>query len=96
MINRQIIHKYDEQFSDLCLFVNLADYLSKYDSQTHLKFSTAHSFKGLESKILILAEIEKIKCDYDRLLNYTAISRARVKLYFFYSEGIAKILEKLN
>lgn len=43
-------------------------------------FSTIYSFKGLESKVIILVDIES----YDDIkLIYTALSRARSKLYVF-------------
>lgn len=43
-------------------------------------FSTIHSFKGLESRIVILVDID----GYDDVrLMYTALSRARNKLYVF-------------
>ena len=68
-----------------------------YTSDDHLKFSTVQSFKGLESRIVMLAGIEDLGGNYDRLLNYTAISRARVRLYFFYDENIAgKVKEALD
>lgn len=45
-------------------------------------FSTIYAFKGLESKIVILVDIE----NYDDVkLMYTALSRARSKLYVFES-----------
>ena len=49
-------------------------------------FSTIHSFKGLESKIVFLLDVESFKEKEKRLLNYIAISRACTCLYFFYNK----------
>lgn len=56
-------------------------------------FSTVHSFKGLESEIVILTDIE----DYsDSQLMYVALSRARSKLIVLESEGASKQRKKLT
>ena len=57
----------------------IGDYGQK-DGEVQAYFSTIHSFKGLESRIVILVDIE----GYDDVkLMYTALSRARNKLYVF-------------
>ena len=81
-------------FAGLCKFVDITDEMEHYTSDDRLKFSTVQSFKGLESRIVILAGVEGIERDYDRLINYTAISRARIRLYFFYNESIAGEVKK--
>jgi hypothetical protein len=43
-------------------------------------FATAHAFKGMESKIVILCDIDRIAGDEDRALLYVAMSRARSSL----------------
>lgn len=51
------------------------------------RFSTVQAFKGLESKIIIITDIE----DYsDTKLMYVALSRARSKMYVLESAGAAK------
>lgn len=61
-------------------------------------FSTIYAFKGLESKIVILVDIE----NYDDVqLMYTALSRARSKLYVFesplaYNQRTEKSLRGMN
>ena len=64
------------------------------DSSAYLAmFSTVHAFKGLESEIVILTDIE----DYsDPQLMYIALSRARSKLIVLESTGASKQRKKLT
>jgi Nuclease-related domain/UvrD-like helicase C-terminal domain/Uncharacterized conserved protein (DUF2075) len=41
------------------------------------RFATAQAFKGMESKAIILCDIDRIETDEDRSLLYVAMSRAR-------------------
>ncbi len=56
-------------------------------------FSTIQSFKGLESKIVILVDIENYN---DTKMLYVALSRARSKLYVFESLSAAKQRKELT
>jgi ATP-dependent exoDNAse (exonuclease V) beta subunit len=50
-------------------------------------FSTIQAFKGLESKIVVLCDID----DYsDERLMYVALSRARSKMFVLESDNAAK------
>lgn len=49
-------------------------------------FYTIQSFKGLESKVVLLIDIENFEQEQNRLLNYVAVSRARTLLYVLYSQ----------
>ena len=50
-------------------------------------FSTVQAFKGLESKVVIIADIDS----YDDIkLMYVALSRARSKMYVLESDKAAK------
>jgi hypothetical protein len=40
-------------------------------------FATAQAFKGMESKIVVLCDVDRIESDEDRSLLYVAMSRAR-------------------
>lgn len=60
-----------------------------------VKFSTIHSFKGLESKVILLIDISDISSEKARLLIYTSISRASALLHVFYSESIAEVVKRL-
>lgn len=41
------------------------------------RFATAHAFKGMESKAVILCDVDRIETDEDRSLLYVSMSRAR-------------------
>lgn len=40
-------------------------------------FATAHAFKGMESKIVVMCDVDRIESEEDRSLLYVAMSRAR-------------------
>ena len=42
-----------------------------------LRFSTIHSFKGMESRIVIIVDIDEVEADWARSLLYVGMSRAR-------------------
>lgn len=52
-----------------------------------IRFSTISAFKGLESKVLILADVDSFAEASRKLLNYVAISRAEAALFVFYSSA---------
>lgn len=52
--------------------------------KTEVRFSTISGFKGLESKVLILIDVDGFSATQLRLLNYVAISRASSLLYVLY------------
>lgn len=52
-----------------------------------IRFSTISAFKGLESKVLILADVDSFAEESRKLLNYVAISRAEIALFVFYSSA---------
>ena len=60
----------------------------------YIKFSTIKKFKGLESKVVILCDVESINNEEVKMLNYVAVSRARALLYVLYREGL--ILHAIN
>ncbi len=53
-----------------------------------LNYYTVQSFKGLESKIVFYIDIEGFSTANDRMMNYVAMSRARLHLYLFYDEAL--------
>ena len=59
-----------------------------------LKFSTIHSFKGLESPVVIIVDIEQVDSDEQRSLLYVAMSRARSLLILMTSAGARFSLER--
>jgi len=52
--------------------------------KNELRFSTISAFKGLESKVVFLLDVDAFSDNQRRLLNYVAISRACASLYVFY------------
>jgi len=71
-------------FTSICKFQDISS--TKYNTflDDSLKFCTIQSFKGMESKVVILIDLHKFVDREYRKLNYTAISRARVLLHIFY------------
>lgn len=59
-----------------------------------LKFSTIHSFKGLESPVVIIVDIDRVDSDEPRSLLYVAMSRARSLLILMISEGVRTSFER--
>ena len=59
-----------------------------------LKFSTIHSFKGLESPAVIIVDIDQVDADEPQSLLYVAMSRARSLLILMISEGARTSLER--
>lgn len=49
-----------------------------------LNYFTVQSFKGLESKIIFYIDVDGFSTTRDRMLNYVAMSRAKLHLYLFY------------
>lgn len=56
--------------------------------RNEIRFSTIAAFKGLDSKIVILADVDQFKDSNARLLNYVAVSRACAKLYILYDSSV--------
>ncbi|MDD3415455.1 MAG: NERD domain-containing protein [Lachnospiraceae bacterium] len=58
-------------------------------------FYTIQSFKGLESKVVILIDIDNFESEMSRLLNYVAVSRARTMLQILYAENAEMERQKM-
>lgn len=52
-----------------------------------LRYSSVQAFKGLESPVIILTDIDSIKTDYDKSILYVGMSRAKYHLVNFVHEG---------
>ena len=63
------------------------------DGRHSLKFSTIHSFKGLESPVVIVVDIDQVDSDEPQSLLYVAMSRARSLLILMISEAARISLE---
>lgn len=60
-----------------------------------VQFATIAAFKGLEAKVILLADVDRMDDSFSRLLHYVAVSRARTNLYFFYDKAIEDIRQKM-
>jgi superfamily I DNA/RNA helicase len=63
-------------------------------TQSAVRFSTIHSFKGLESPVVILVDIDRIEGDEPQSLLYVAMSRARSLLILMISERARQSVER--
>lgn len=86
-------HKFEDSclegkniFKDTCSFQNIADYQPALLVDKSIKFSTVHSFKGMEAQIIFLLDVDSFFEQKVRLINYTAMSRACSLLYIFYNK----------
>ena len=64
------------------------------ESQHILRFSTIHSFKGLESSVVIIVDVDQVDSEESRSLFYVAMSRARSLLILMVHEGSRRSLER--
>ena len=63
-------------------------------AQQVLKFSTIHSFKGLESPAVVIVDIQEVDSDEHQSLLYVAMSRARSLLILMTSRSARRSLER--
>ena len=69
----------------------LVDSSRQYNAaRNHIKFSTIHAFKGLESPVVILVDVDKVEDDESQSLLYVGMSRARSHLIMMSSEAAHK------
>lgn len=64
-------------------------------SKNQIAFSSIHSFKGLESPVIVLTDIEDIKSEQAKSLFYTAITRAIEKLIILVNDDAREDLLEL-
>ena len=81
------VFKGNNFLKDIARVKNITDY-SENKQDDYIRFSTIHSFKGLESKIIILCDVDKIDDIDSKTLNYVAISRAKLLLYILCKQNI--------
>lgn len=56
--------------------------------KTQINYMTVQSFKGLERKIVFYVDIDGFESLNNRRLNYVAMSRAQIMLYYFYPKAM--------
>lgn len=86
-------HNYEESvfkgknfLSEIAKVRKINEYIE--ESNDSIIFSTIHSFKGLESKIVLLCDVDDIEGTNAKMLNYVAISRAKLLLYILCDEKV--------
>ena len=57
-------------------------------TEKYIKFSTIRKFKGLESKVVILCDVDSVNDEESRMLNYVAVSRAKTLLFVLHNESV--------
>ena len=62
--------------------------------KTQINYMTVQSFKGLERKIIFYIDIDGFGSPNSRRINYVAMSRAHIMLYYFYPISMKKEYEK--
>jgi hypothetical protein len=67
--------------------VDVQDHTPTRSSVPVIRYTTAHAFKGLESPVVILCDIDQVGDGEPQSLLYVAMSRARSHLIMFVHEG---------
>jgi superfamily I DNA/RNA helicase len=52
-----------------------------------LRYSTIHSFKGLEAPIVIITDVEHVSTRKDQMLLYTGLTRSTDRVYAFVNQN---------
>ena len=60
----------------------------KFNDNKDIRFYTIQSFKGLESKVVLLVDVDNFSNEDKVLQNYVGISRARSYLEIFYDSKL--------
>ncbi len=80
------VFKGNNFLSEIAKVKNIIEYKEKERGDC-ITFSTIHSFKGLEAKIVILCDVDNKEDNINtNILNYVAISRAKLLLYILCSK----------
>ncbi|MBS3976643.1 MAG: NERD domain-containing protein [Syntrophomonadaceae bacterium] len=87
--------KGENVFRDICSFQDITNLKPELLLDNSIKFSTVQSFKGLEATVVCVLDVEGFKDNEDRLINYTAISRATSLLYIFYNRRLEVEMEDM-
>lgn len=90
------IFKGENFLKDIAGIKIVTNYRNKEFDDNYIKYSTIHSFKGLESKIILLCDVEEFQGNQAKILNYIAMSRAKLLLYIFYDQKAQKEYEEIE
>ena len=73
--------------------IDISSHNMRLPSSNALKFSTIHSFKGLESQVVIVLDIDAVDGEQQQSLLYVAMSRARSLLILMINKRARKAVE---
>ncbi len=82
-------------FAGICPFRDITGLQNDGLRVNAVKFSTIHSFKGLEAPIVFVLDIDGFSKPDDIHLNYVALSRATTMLYIYYSTGVKAEMDEM-
>jgi len=68
-------------------------YLTWSPTYTGIQVRTIQSFKGLEKLVVLIAELDRMSSDIEKLL-YVGTSRARTELTCFYSDDLESLISR--
>jgi len=60
----------------------------------HILFSTVHAFKGLDSPVVILTDIDRFTYDNNKMTLYIGMSRAKSLLYVLVRDKVMKVINE--
>lgn len=83
-------------FKSVCKFQDISSQKYATFSPDSVKYCTIQSFKGMESKVVLLIDLKKFIDPDFRRLNYTAISRARTFLDIYYHSSSEEEVVKIS
>jgi len=73
----------------LCSFPIVEPRDIKHFQKKAINYFTVHSFKGLESKVVFIVDVDGFEDIQSRIINYVGMSRAKILLYVFYSNKVS-------
>ena len=82
-------------FAGICPFRDITDLVNEGMKVNAVKFSTIHSFKGLEAPIVFVLDIDGFSKPEDIHLNYVALSRTTTMLYIYYNNDVKAEMDEM-
>lgn len=67
----------------------------RFSGSNDIKFTSIHSFKGLEAPAILLTDIDSLESESSKALLYVGMSRARISLTIFFAETCRSQYDKL-
>jgi hypothetical protein len=70
--------------------IRLVPYRSERQNEKSVRYASVHAFKGLESRAIVLTDIESLEDDQAKALFYVGMTRARLSLSLMMSDRLRK------